>query len=479
MLEQQQQQQQELAIGERALFDRLRSGPPGFRFRNWAGTFQSQPRWYLAPETEQDIVGIIHAARRTKLGVKAVGSGHSPSDIACTDSVMLNMDKMRRVLAHDAEACTLTVEAGIRLHDLHRELERRGMALSSVGRISDQSIGGAIATATHGTGIAFGDLSSAITGLVLVDGTGARRECSAQSNPDLFDAARCSLGALGIVTRVTVQCEPAFMLRAVQTPTTLDAVLDDLDGVVRSAEHVRIWWFPHTNSAVVWRASRTPADTPKQSPESLVRDRLYGFHIYQLQLYKARCAPDDIPRLAQEHFARRFDRRLEWVDDGYRVFNFDCLFPQYVNEWAVPLELAAPVLRQLRSWVDAQQQEKHGARVHFPVEVRFVRECSVWLSPAYKRTICHVGIIMYRPYHAPVPYKRYWRAFEDIMRAHQGRPHWAKAHTMTYRDLVDAYPRLSDFSGLREACDPDGIFVNDYIRRHITPPDPARGRPKL
>ncbi|KAJ2711971.1 D-arabinono-1,4-lactone oxidase [Coemansia spiralis] len=458
---------------DRALFERLRCGRRGFRFRNWAGTFESQPEWYLAPESEHDVIAVVCAARRAGLRVKAVGSGHSPSDIACTDSVMLNMDKMCRVLGHDLAQCTVTVEAGIRLHDLHAELAQRGLALSSVGSISDQSIGGAIATATHGTGIAYGDLSSAITGLVLVDGTGTRHACSSEARRDLFDAARCSVGALGIVTQVTIQCEPAFMLRAVQTPTTLEAALEDLDGVVRSAEHVRLWWFPHTDRAVVWRANRVPAGTPRQSPESLVRDRLYGVHVYQLQLYKARFAPDDIPRLAEEHFARRFDRRLEWVDDSFRVFNFDCLFPQYVNEWAVPLDRAASALRQLREWVDAQQQDPLGARVHFPVEVRFVRESSVWLSPAYRRAACYIGVIMYRPYRAPVPYKRYWHAYERIMRAHDGRPHWAKAHTMFYRDLAAAYPRFADFTCLRESCDPDDVFVNDYIRRHLLPPHTA------
>ncbi|KAJ2748931.1 D-arabinono-1,4-lactone oxidase, partial [Coemansia nantahalensis] len=234
-----------------ALFERLQCRRRGARFRNWAGTFQCQPAWHLAPTSEQVVIAIVCAARRGGLTVKAVGSGHSPSDIACTDSVMLNMDKMCRVLAHDAARCTATVEAGIRLRDLHTALAQRGLALSAVGSISDQSIGGAIATATHGTGLAYGDLSSAITALVLVDGTGARRECSAEADRDLFDAARCSLGALGIITQVTIQCEPAFMLRAVQTPTTLDAVLDDLDGVVQSAEHVRLWWFPHTDHAVV------------------------------------------------------------------------------------------------------------------------------------------------------------------------------------------------------------------------------------
>ncbi|KAJ1642627.1 D-arabinono-1,4-lactone oxidase [Coemansia asiatica] len=461
----------QLSSSEQHFINKLRCGPPGFEFSNWAGTFRSRPQFYLAPETENEIIELIRIANRHKLTIKAIGSGHSPSDIACTNSMMLNMDKMNRVLAHDAYACTLTVEAGVRLYQLHAMLQQRGMALSSVGSISDQSIAGAIATATHGTGIDFGDLSSFITHLVIIDGTGKRHECDANTQADLFNAARCSLGALGIITQVTIQCEPSFNLHAVQTPENLDSLLDDLSDVVYSAEHVRFWWFPHTDDAVVWRANRTTMEK-QPSPESFLRDRLYGFHYYQLQLFKARFTPDDIPRLAREHFDTRFNRKIEWIDDSFTVFNLDCLFPQYVNEWAVPWENAAEALRQLRIWINAEARNPKGVRVNFPVEVRFVKNTAdVWLSPAYGQIVCYIGVIMYRPYHKSVPYKKYWRAYEDIMRTLGGRPHWAKAHKMFYYDFVSLYPRFNEFVEMRKRCDPNDVFVNDYIRRHVLPPD--------
>ncbi|KAJ2253673.1 D-arabinono-1,4-lactone oxidase [Coemansia sp. RSA 455] len=459
-----------LSESERSFIESLQCGARGFEFKNWANTFHCKPLYYLAPETECEVIELVRIAARHSLALKPVGSGHSPSDLACTDSIMLNMDKMNRILAHDPYACTLTVEAGVRLHQLNSMLEQRGMALSNLGSISDQSIAGAIATATHGTGMAFGDMSSTITHLVIIDGTGRRRECSATVDPDLFDAARCSIGALGIITQVTIQCEPAFKLHAVQTPDTLDHVLDTLDEVVFSAEHVRFWWFPYTDNVAVWRANRTTQPIQPHH-ESLLRDRLYGYYYYQLQLLKARLTPDDIPRIAREHFARRFGRRIETIDDSYTVFNFDCMFPQYVNEWAVPWENAADVLRQLRIWINAEERKPDGVRVHFPVEVRFVRESNVWLSPAYGRAVCYIGVIMYRPYNRPIPYKKYWRVYEDIVRTQGGRPHWAKAHKMYYYDLKKAYPKFDDFIKLRGECDPNGIFVNDYIRRHILPPN--------
>ncbi|ORX69866.1 L-gulono-gamma-lactone oxidase [Linderina pennispora] len=447
----------------------LRTGPANFEFKNWANTFSSKPMLYLAPQTEGEIIELVRIANKHRLTIKPIGCGHSPSDIACTDALMLNMDKFNRVLAHDPYACTLTVEAGVRLHQLHQMLHQRNMALSTLGSISDQSIAGAIATATHGTGMDYSDLSAMVIELVIIDGSGNRLKCSTAQNKDLFDAARCSLGALGIITQLTLQCEPAFTLHAVQTPENLDNILNNLSEVVYSAEHVRFWWFPHTDSTVVWRANRSSLP-PQPSPESFLRDRLYGFHYYQLQLYKARFNPDRIPKLTEEHFSNRFDRRIEWVDDSFKVFNFDCLFPQYVNEWAVPWENAAEALRQLRIWINAQARDPKGVRVHFPVEVRFVKENDVWLSPAYQRTVCYIGVIMYRPYHKAVPYKKYWKVYEDIMRTLGGRPHWAKAHKMYYYDLLDAYPKFADFAKLRAQCDPNNVFVNDYIARHLLSP---------
>ncbi|KAJ2649862.1 D-arabinono-1,4-lactone oxidase [Coemansia sp. RSA 1250] len=447
----------------------LRIQPHGFKFQNWARTFSSQPTYYVAPTSEQDISRIVRIANKHKLTVKAVGSGHSPSDIACTNAIMLNMDKMNRFISCDAEAAT--VQGGMRLYQLHEELKQRQLALSNLGSISDQSIAGAIATATHGTGIEYGDMSDMVVGLVLIDGQGQRQECSLAHNRSLLDAARCHLGALGIVTQVTIKCEPMFWLRAVQEPESFISVTQDLHAVAKSAEHVRVWWFPHTDNVVVWRANRTRSRTRK-SPESFVRDRLYGFHIYQMQLLKARCFPNSIPHLTREHFARRFDFRREWVDEGFRVFNFDCLFPQYVNEWAIPLDQAAEALQELQQWTD-----ESGARVHFPVEIRFVRGTSVWLSPASgDQIVCYIGVIMYRPYHRPVPYKAYWQAFERIMRKHEGRPHWAKAHGMFFHDFVSRYPRFNQFLETRNQCDPHHVFVNDYLRRHILPPGTSQNQ---
>src|SRR6185436_10825705 len=145
--------------------------------------------------------------------VKVAGSGHSFTDIACTDGVMIDMSGMRRVLAVDGEL--VTVEAGITLHDLGEELHARGLAMENQGDVDPQTLAGAISTATHGTGAGFGNISSQVVGVRLVEGTGEVREIT---DGDELRAALVSLGALGAIAAVTLRCVPAFTIHRIARP---------------------------------------------------------------------------------------------------------------------------------------------------------------------------------------------------------------------------------------------------------------------
>ncbi|CAG8743766.1 12869_t:CDS:2, partial [Ambispora leptoticha] len=170
------------------------------------------------------------------------------------------------------------------------------------------------------------------------------------------------------------------------------------------------------------------------------RETIIGYHLYQFLLYLTRFYPFTIPLLAHLMFLIKFNEDTLVVDDSYKVFNFDCLFQQYVNEWAIPLERTAEALRKLDQWIKENEKKIY---VHFPIEVRFVDQDDIWLSPSYGRKTCYIGIIMYRPYNKPVPYKKYWAAYEQIMR------------------------ECDDFLELREKLDPEGTFLNPYLRRHL------------
>ncbi|CAG8713379.1 13154_t:CDS:2 [Dentiscutata erythropus] len=390
---------------------------------NWHKTVCNTSELYFEPESEDDIVKIIELAKKNKRNVRAIGMLHSPSDLPFSDGYIISMKKLNRVIEVDVdlEAKTVTVEAGIEITQLNEELSKHGLALSNLCAISDLTIGGAISTATHGTGINFGCLSAQIKSLTLFTDSRGKMHCSETMNSDIFKAALCSLGALGIITQVTIQCETAFLLEANQTPAKLDHILDNLDSIVHSAEHVRFWWFPHTDDCITWKANRT---NKKPSPQKLsyINDTLFGFHLLQLILYLSRFRSSIVPKINQLIFSFKFSKPIHFIDDSYKVFCFDCLFSQYVNEWAIPIEKAKYAIRDLKRWVETSE-----VSAHYPVEIRFVDQDDIWLSPSYGR----------------------------------------KAHTMFRSELEKAYPKFQSFIELQKQLDPTGLFLNPYLKRHL------------
>ncbi|KAF9935415.1 hypothetical protein FBU30_000013 [Linnemannia zychae] len=457
---------------------------PNKVFQNWARTFQCMPEQYYTPTTEDEVVKIIHLARISGKHVKAIGTGHSPSDLACTDGFMINTDKLNNLISVDEANRTVTVQAGMKLHKLHDILELRDLAMSNLGSISDQSVAGVMATATHGTGAEYPSLCASVLALTLITATGEVISCSKTERADIFNAAVCSLGALGIITRITLQCEPAFRLENKQEPAKLNDVLNNLDSIIHSAEHVRLWWYPHTDNVVVWRANRTTKEI--SLPTSSWRtSRWFTVHFYEGLLYICRFIPRLIPTLSRFMFWATQSKPIERVDTSVKIFNFDCLFSQYVNEWSIPWSRTAEALKALDLFIESgivqndtnskdatENANRKGEplKVHFPVEIRFVKKDDVWLSPAYGVDSCYIGIIMYRPYGKAVPYKRFWSGYEKIMASLGGRPHWAKAHSVTSEDLEKSYPKMKEFSAIRQRLDPDGMFLNDYLHRHLVVP---------
>src|SRR3954451_1910625 len=167
------------------------------RWANWAGDQRCAPQLYSEPATEAELAEAVTRGS----SVRAVGSGHSFTDIACTDGHMVSPRRMNRVL--DSDGALVEVEAGITLHELGPALAERGLAMENLGDVDAQSLGGALATGTHGTGVGLRNLSAQIATMRLVTANGSIVVCSADEDPDLFRAARIGLGALGIASTVT------------------------------------------------------------------------------------------------------------------------------------------------------------------------------------------------------------------------------------------------------------------------------------
>jgi L-gulonolactone oxidase len=350
------------------------------------------------------------------------------------------------------------VESGISMAELNELLPHHGLALSNSGSVTEISVGGAISTGTHGTGGDFGVLATSVLALEVLLASGKVISCSRTVNTDIFLAALCGLGAIGIILTVTIRCEAAFKLHQQQFPTTLNNVLDNLEEHISSCEHFRFCWYPHTNKVTYWKCQRS--QKPVKQKTNWFWDYAIGYYSLEFMYWLSSFCPPLVPFINQTYYKFVYGVPGDRVDRGDKVFTFECLFKQYVMEWAIPQSETKKVLYELKNWI-----EEHSFPAHFPVEVRFVKKDDIWLSPAYGRESCYINIVMYRPYGKLVPHDDYWGAFEGIVRSVGGRPHWAKDHALGRDELQYLYPKYEDFCELRAKLDPTGVFMNNYLQR--------------
>jgi L-gulonolactone oxidase len=352
--------------------------------------------------------------------------------------------------------------AGATLGELCAFLGEHGLALANLGSITDQTVAGALATGTHGTGAGFGILATCIESFTLVDGTGkVWSGCSEDNHRDVFKAGLCGLGALGVMVEVVIRPVPAFNLDVVATPMPIEDALEGLDVRAKASEHFKLLYYPFAEGARVITSDTTEEPARPDPRSSFWRDSLLGHHLLEAAYALSRLAPSVlVPLVNKVFYWLLFSAPGRFIAPSREGFVIDCLFKQYVNEWAIPAERCAEALAKIREAI-----KTNGFTAHFPIEVRYVKADDIWLSPCYGRETAYIGVIMYRPYGLPVPYKRYWQAYEDIMRGCGGRPHWAKAHGLKAKDLAQIYPKWQDFLALRAKLDPNKIFMNGYLER--------------
>ncbi|MCK9249119.1 MAG: FAD-binding protein [Solirubrobacteraceae bacterium] len=428
-------------------------------FTTWAGDERCRPARIVRARTVDDVRDAVRAAARDGLTVKAVGSGHSFTPAAMTDGVLVDIAALDRVLDVDREAGLVRVEAGITIHALADALAGHGLAFENLGDIDRQTIAGATATGTHGTGGALRNISSQIVAVDLVDGHGDLVRLDATTDPDGLRAARVSVGALGIVVAVTLRCVPAYVLRGVDTTAPLDEVLDAVDERVAAHRHFELYAFPHARRALT--RTNDVVDEPATPPGRVARFLRQGLlETYALRGLSAagRAVPPAIPTLNRT--VVRLAGTTVRTDRSDRIF----ASPRHVRfmemEYALPRAATVPAVREILATID-----RHGYAVNFPIEVRFVAGDDALLSPAHGRDTGYVAV---HAYHG-MEWRPYFRAVEAIADAHGGRPHWGKRHFQTAGSLAGRYPEWDRFQAVRSRLDPEGRFANAYTTQTLGP----------
>ena len=396
--------------------------------------------------------------------LRVVGAGHSFTPIALTTGRMISLDAMGAVLSVDAETHHVVVQGGIRLRDLNHELELRGLSIPNMGATCEQSVAGATATGTHGTGTALGSMSTQIAGLRLVAANGTVLEASAAVNPAVFAAARVGLGALGVVTEVTLAAEPLFYLRLNNTVMPLDELLDTrLAAAMASCDRVQWFWAPGDEEHATL-VTREVVAAPASSGGGCWEGAFAGRH------------PGEDAALFGDDAAT--PQSTSCTDVSYKALcgsrsHYKARVLYTEMEMFVPIDEVGAAIAEFRKAFAGGGDAPPGAGQLF-CGVRYVAADEITLSPQHGRANAVISFILRGPNTEatgdPAVFRHYAQQLEAIaMGAHAGRPHWGKMHWSNETELRPAYgdEAYDAFLAVRDALDPKRVFGNDFLRVHL------------
>lgn len=421
------------------------------KWQNWGRTETAAPAREPTPGSVEEIVEIVTAAAKSGGTVKTAGAGHSFSGIAVPGDTLLRLSNLRGLIAVEGNRAKFW--AGTHLYEIPALLAPYELAMANLGDIDKQTLAGATSTGTHGTGRNFGGISTQIAEIELVDGSGEVRTIT--EGPEL-KAAALGLGALGVITAITLDCVPAFSIEAVEGPAKIGDVLADLDRSINETDHFEFYWFPHTDAALTKHNRRLPADVPASGPSKLRRyidDELLSNHMLASVCRAAALAPVIVPAINEVSGNALSHRTI--VAPSTEVFVSDRNVRFREMEYAIPLENLTEAFEGVRKVID-----DNGYRVSFPIEVRVAAPDDLMLSTASGRASAYIAV---HRYYRDKP-DDYFRDVEAVMTKLGGRPHWGKMHTRDADYFRSVYPRFDEFLAVRDRFDPNRVFANDYLR---------------
>ncbi|MBC7303030.1 MAG: FAD-binding protein [Nocardia sp.] len=420
---------------------------------NWAGQQRCTPAVVAAPRDVEELAAIVTESAAAGRTVRVAGSGHSFTDAVLTDGTLIDLSGLDKVLDIDTATGQVRVEAGISLHAASPLLHGHGLAFPNLGDIDTQSLAGATATATHGTGSRLQNISAALHSVEVLAADGTRAELNEQTDPDGWKAARVSVGALGIVTAATLQLEPSFVLECVEAPVPVDEVLDHIDEFADGSDHFDFFAFPHSATAMTKSINRSASpEQPRGTVSEWINDILIANHVYGGMCKLGRRIPAAIPMIHRAATLAGSNNRQ--VDRSYRVFSTPRLVKFNEMEYAIPRAHAAEAIREI-----LELGRQFGTPM--PIEVRWVAPDDAFLSPAGGRETCYIAVHQYQG----MVWEPYFRACEAVFDTYDGRPHWGKRHFQTAETLRSRYPEWDRFTAVRRRLDPTGVFANDYVHR--------------
>lgn len=422
-------------------------------WRNWSRTVEAEPTRVERPADAAATLAVIRDAIAQGQRVRPIGNGFSASGIAVSPEIALDMTALRGLVRVDAQAGLATFLPGTTLGEAMASLEDVGLAFESSTRNIDVTLGGIVATGGHGWGYGYGPISSFLTEMKLITGTGELLTVSARKNPELWAAARINLGALGIMTELTFRVVPAYTAKVTEQLENFLAFTDKFEQRMAGAHHVQASWRPHTGRIAVTRAMHVPHQASGAVRPGRVTASGQDFRS-QLRIGLGRVVPALVPTLNRLANVLATSRILEGEPQAALASRPEV--PVNTLEYSVPIAATGAVLREL----DRVIQRK---RLAVPTEVLVTTTAAddAYLAQSYGREVGNISVRMPSTMNA----HEYFAAAEEIFIDFDGLPNWASAHTLRAEEIAYVLPRFGDFLAARHRLDPNLMFTNPYLER--------------
>ena len=439
-------------VGAAALANRPKPEPPSppstdargrLLWRNWSGIQHAYPQARLAPQNESELATALPAAVAP---IRPVGAGHSFTALVPTGGTLVSIDAISGIAGWDGDQAI--VRAGTRLGALGPALAARGRAMANLPDINKQSLAGALGTATHGTGAKLTAIHGDVTELALITAEGAIVECSASRRPEVFEAAKVSLGALGVIIEAKLRTTENRRLRRRVWVEPFEETLARSEERWATHRNYEFYAVPFTDLAVAISHDETddPARPQGESQDSAFLEalrsmrNLLGFST-PLRKRAAKALLADVePETA--------------VDEGWKLLSTER--PERFNEmeYHLPVETHLAALKEVVATIEKERPD-----VFFPIEARRIAPDEAWLSPFQGGPRGSIAVHA----HYKDDFAFLYQLIEPIFLRHDGRPHWGKLHSMRGSQLAALYPRWNDFLEVRRELDPKGRLLNPYL----------------
>ncbi len=398
---------------------------------NWGRNQSCTAALYAAPRSEHQLLEAVRHAIRSGLNVRVVGAGHSFTPVVATDGLLLSLEHLSGVTSVDPARRRVTAWGGTPISAFGEPLWAAGLSLSNQGDIDTQTIAGAIATGTHGSGIHLASFSGAVRSLRLINGLGDIVEIR-ETDVEKLHAAQVAIGTLGVVVEVELEVSPSYYLREQITHPTFTELAAHWEDNISSHRHFSFLWCPTDESAPLY-------ELPTPSGESMV-DRAYTKVYDAIDIDEA----NDIGT-------------TEWrrVDRAHRIYPGGFGLPFHELEHFVPASAGLDAVRAVRKLM----LTKHTDQL-FPIEVRWAAADEAYLSSQYQRDTTVVSV-------SGAPGTNYWPFLRDVdavLEDFDARPHWGKIHFTTRQRMERLFPQLDKFVAIRRHFDPNGVYLNDHLR---------------